>query len=98
MRSQTGKPPVPLNPLSYPPTLEGNNGIPQDQRHPPPYETAGTQKRPKHHELHAARKLEESDQYHSATAKSIEETAKLVKTGFEYVITIDNIQLFRKRK
>jgi hypothetical protein len=42
--------------------------------------------------------LEESDQYHSATAKSIEETAKLVEKGFEYVVTIDNIQLFRKRK
>jgi hypothetical protein len=97
MRSQTGKPPAPPNLLSHPPILGGNNGIPQDQRHPPRYETAGTQKRPKHHELHGARKLE-SDQYHRATAKSIEETAKLVKTGFEYVVTIDNIQLFRKRK
>jgi hypothetical protein len=42
--------------------------------------------------------LEESDQYRCATAKSIEETAKLVETGFEYVVTIDNIQVFRKRK
>jgi len=29
--------------------------------------------------------FQESDQYHSTTAKSIEETAKLVETGFEYM-------------
>jgi len=40
----------------------------------------------------------ESDDYHSATAQTIEEAAKLIETGFEYVCTHDNIMLFRKRK
>jgi hypothetical protein len=40
----------------------------------------------------------ESEDYHSATAKNIEEAAKLIETGFEYVCTHDSIMLFRKRK
>jgi len=39
-----------------------------------------------------------NDDYHSAKAKIIEETSKLVEAGFEYVCTYDNIMLFRKRK
>jgi len=40
----------------------------------------------------------ESNDYHSATARTIQEAAQLVEAGFEFVCTIDNMQLFRKRK
>ena len=40
----------------------------------------------------------ESNEYHSATAQTIEEASKLIEAGFEYVCQIDNVQLFRKRK
>ena len=40
----------------------------------------------------------ESNDYHSATAKTIEEAKQLVEAGFEYVCNIENVQLFRKRK
>jgi hypothetical protein len=40
----------------------------------------------------------ESDEYHSATAKTVEEAQKLVETGFEYVCDFEEIKLFRKRK
>jgi integrase len=40
----------------------------------------------------------ESNEYHSATAKTIEEATQLIEAGFEYVCKIDNVQLFRKRK
>lgn len=40
----------------------------------------------------------ESNEYHSATAQTIEEASKLIEAGFEYVCKIDNVQLFRKRK
>jgi integrase len=38
------------------------------------------------------------DDFHSATAKTIEEAAKLVEAGFEYVCTYEDVKLFRKRK
>jgi len=40
----------------------------------------------------------ESDEYHSATAKTVEEAQKLVETGFEYVCDFEQAKLFRKRK
>jgi integrase/recombinase XerD len=40
----------------------------------------------------------ESDEYHSATAKTIQEAQKLIEQGFEYVVEIDGFKLFRKRK
>lgn len=40
----------------------------------------------------------ESDEYHSAAAKSVEEARKLIEAGFEYVCTHDDMMLFRKRK
>jgi hypothetical protein len=40
----------------------------------------------------------ESDDYHSATAKNVEEARKLVEAGFEYVCDFDETKLFRKRK
>jgi len=39
-----------------------------------------------------------SEEYHSATAKTVEEAAKLVEQGFDYICDIDGIKLFRKRK
>jgi len=40
----------------------------------------------------------QSDEFHSATAKSVEEATKLIEAGFEYVCDHNNIMLFRKRK
>ena len=40
----------------------------------------------------------ETDDYHSATAETIEEAKKLVEAGFEYVCTHERYMLFRKRK
>jgi len=40
----------------------------------------------------------ESDDYHSATAKTPEEAKQLVETGFEYVCDVEDVKLFRKRK
>jgi integrase/recombinase XerD len=40
----------------------------------------------------------ESDEFHSATAKTIDEGRQLIEAGFEYVCTYNDIMLFRKRK
>ncbi len=40
----------------------------------------------------------EGDEYHSATAETVEEACKLVEAGFEYVCTTNSAQVFRKRK
>jgi integrase len=40
----------------------------------------------------------DNEEYYSATAKSVEEAAKLVEQGFEYVTEFDAVKLFRKRK
>jgi hypothetical protein len=39
-----------------------------------------------------------SEEYISATAKTIEDAEKLVEAGFEYVPEIECVKLFRKRK
>ena len=38
------------------------------------------------------------DEYHPATAKTIEEACKLIEAGFEYVCHHEGAILFRKRK
>ena len=40
----------------------------------------------------------ENDDYHSATANTVQEASKLVEAGFEYVCTCNDTLLFRKRK
>jgi len=40
----------------------------------------------------------ETDDYHSATAETIDEAKKLIEAGFEYVCTHESYMLFRKRK
>ncbi|MCJ7423590.1 site-specific integrase [Candidatus Bathyarchaeota archaeon] len=40
----------------------------------------------------------ESDEFHSATAKTIQEAQKLVEAGFEYICDFDDVKLFKKRK
>jgi integrase len=40
----------------------------------------------------------ESDDFHQATAKTIQEAQKLVEARFEYVTDFDDVKLFRKRK
>lgn len=40
----------------------------------------------------------EGDEFHSATAKTVEEAQKLVEAGFDYVCDFDDVRLFKKRK
>ena len=40
----------------------------------------------------------ESDEFHSAVAKTVEEGQKLTEAGFEFVCDFDQVKLFRKRK
>jgi len=40
----------------------------------------------------------QSDEFHSATAQTVEDARKLIETGFEYVTTFQDILMFRKRK
>ena len=42
--------------------------------------------------------FEHSDEHTSATAKTVEESQKLIEAGFDYVTEIEGIKLFRKRK
>jgi hypothetical protein len=42
--------------------------------------------------------FDDDDNFHSATAKTIQEAQKLVETGFEYVCSFDYVKLFRKHK
>jgi len=39
-----------------------------------------------------------SEEYHSATAKTVDEATKLIEQGFDFVCDIDAVKLFRKRK
>ena len=39
-----------------------------------------------------------NDEYHCKAAKTINEATQLIENGFEYVTTIEGIQLFKKRK
>jgi hypothetical protein len=40
----------------------------------------------------------ESDEFHSATAKTVQEAQKLIEAGFEYVCEFSDVKIFRKRK
>jgi hypothetical protein len=40
----------------------------------------------------------EGDEFHSAAAKTVDEAAKLIEQGFDFVCDIDAVKLFRKRK
>lgn len=40
----------------------------------------------------------ESDEYHSAVARTVEEARKLLEQGFDHVCQKDDLMLFRKRK
>jgi integrase len=39
-----------------------------------------------------------NEEFHVATAKTVEEACRLIEVGFEYVTTMDGVQIFRKRK
>ena len=41
---------------------------------------------------------ESNDEYHMKVAETIEEATKLLAVGYEYVSTMDNKQIYRKRK
>lgn len=38
------------------------------------------------------------DEYDSATSQTVEEARELVDSGFEFVLEVDGVQIFRKRK
>jgi len=40
----------------------------------------------------------ENEEYHSATAKTVEEAKNLIENGFEYVCDMESVKMFRKRK
>jgi hypothetical protein len=40
----------------------------------------------------------DSEEFYSATAKTVAEAAKLIEQGFDYVCDVDSVKLFRKRK
>jgi hypothetical protein len=40
----------------------------------------------------------ETDEYHSAVVRTVEEARKLLETGFDYVCQKDDLMLFKKRK
>jgi hypothetical protein len=40
----------------------------------------------------------ENEEFYSATAKTVDEAAKLIEQGFDYVTEFDGVKLFRKRK
>jgi len=40
----------------------------------------------------------ESDEYHSATARTSEEAEQLIESGFEYVTKVEGVKLFRKQE
>jgi hypothetical protein len=40
----------------------------------------------------------ENDEFHSATAKTVQDAQKLVEAGFEYVCDFSDTKLFRKPK
>jgi hypothetical protein len=39
-----------------------------------------------------------NEEFHVVTAKTAEEACRLIEVGFEYVTTMDGVQIFRKRK
>jgi hypothetical protein len=39
-----------------------------------------------------------NEEFYSATAKTVEEAAKLIEQGFDYICEVDSVKLFRKRK
>ena len=39
-----------------------------------------------------------TEEFHVKTVRTVEEAVKLVEVGFEYVTTIEDVQIFRKRK
>lgn len=41
---------------------------------------------------------EANDEFHFATAKTVEEAGKLIEVGFEYVCHHEGVMLLRKRK
>ncbi|MGD0995367.1 MAG: hypothetical protein ABR909_07570 [Candidatus Bathyarchaeia archaeon] len=39
-----------------------------------------------------------NDEFHSATAKTVEDAQKLIAAGFEYVCEFGEVKIFRRRK
>jgi len=40
----------------------------------------------------------DSDEYHSAAAKTVEEARELMESGFTFVCDMESVRLFSKRK
>ncbi len=48
--------------------------------------------------LEAAIFTDRKDEFHFATAKTVEEAGKLIEVGFEYICHHEGVMLLRKRK
>ena len=79
------------------PTLESHNRIRQNQRHPKSHENAWPQKR-QNTMFYTQMVNFENDEYHSATAATVQDAQKLVEAGFEYVCDFNEVKVFRKPK
>jgi hypothetical protein len=77
--------------------LESNHGVRKNQRYPPCHENDWTPKYPKYL-LYTQLITFENDEFHSATAKTVQDAQKLVESGFEYVCDFSDTKLFRKPK
>jgi hypothetical protein len=40
----------------------------------------------------------QSDEFHVKTAETVKEACELAKVGFDYFTTMNDVQIFRKRK
>jgi len=40
----------------------------------------------------------QSDEFYSATAKTVQDAQKLIEAGFEYVCEFNDVKIFKKRK
>jgi hypothetical protein len=65
-------------------------------------EDSAAQRHPKHNDIHNIERSlfqsKDNDEFTVKVAKNLDNVCELLKVGFEYVMEIDNINVFRKRK
>lgn len=79
-------------------TLLRYNVVLQDKRHSTSQTATWTQKLETTLIYTQLVNFKEEDQFYSATAKTVDETRKLLEQGFEHVTEIDGVKIFRKPK
>ena len=77
--------------------MEGHHGVPQDKEHQIHEQLLG-HKSLKNTDTYTQLINLESDEWHIAHARNLEEKSKLIEAGFEYVRYKDDIAIYRKRK